>query len=227
MRLGTQVLVGCALLALGGLTLWLAATQAESGVRMVEEVLAEPALHSKGSYTMLGIPEPAQVPLTGPNGTVLRSNPDHGNGTVTTTAWMLDGAKVFSTHTLTVRADNGTLAWTLRNETRIWPADPNPVVAPVISEWRLGGEGEAFPVTAFVDPSHQRVWAWYAKAPEHPLQPKPSQFTGHLMTHLPDGTPLPIGAFVYEVDGFTAGCSSKFLPPELQEKYNETAEPSI
>ncbi|HEX2067023.1 MAG TPA: hypothetical protein VHI93_09450, partial [Candidatus Thermoplasmatota archaeon] len=86
-----------------------------------------------------------------------------------------------------------------------------------------GGAGEAFPVAAFTDGEHQRVWAWYDRAPGSPLQPKPSQFHGHLLTHLPDGTVLPAGALVYRVESYTAGCSSKFLPPELQDKYGDAA----
>lgn len=226
MRLGTQVLVGGALLVLGALTLYLASTQGEAAVRQVPEILAAPAAHAHGTYTMLGIPEPAQLPLTGPNGTVLRPNPEFADSTVTTLTWNHGGERVFSTLTLTVHDDGNALLWTLRNETRRLPADPEQIFPPQTTSWHLGTSGQAFPVAAFTDPQHQRVWAWYAKAPEHPLQPKPSQFSGHLMTTLPDGTPLPPGALIYQVDGYTAGCSSKFLPPELQAKYaseNNTA----
>ena len=217
MRPGTVAIVAAAILGAGVGTLWLAATEGEANVRLVEELLARPAAHTSASYVLMGVPQPERVPLTGPNGTLLAPNPAYNATTVTTTAWSRDGTLHYSTHTLTVRSDGGALRWSFRNETRLLPADPAPAWEPVVAEGSLGEPGEAFPVTAFRDGERQRVWAWYPKAPENPMQPKPSQFEGQVMTALPDGTPLPAGAVLYQVDEFTAGCSSKFLPPEYQE----------
>lgn len=226
MRPRTRVLAAVAVLAIGAGTLLLASTQGEASVRFVEQVTADPAAHTRGPYTLMGIPQPEQVPATGPNGTRLVPNPNYRNLTRATVKWMHEGAEVYSTHTLEVRQDPQGTLWTFRNETRRLPTDAQLALPAVTAEWRLGGLGQVFPVAAFADPAHQRVWAWYDRAPGTPLQPKPSQFTGHLMTHLPDGTPLPDGALVYRVESYTAGCSSKFLPPELQEKYgNGTADP--
>jgi hypothetical protein len=225
MQLRTQVIAVIAILAIGGATLWIAATQGEANVRFVEQVTADPAAHTRGTYTLMGIPEPAQVPVTGPNGTQLVPNPDFRNVTRTTTVWQRGGQAYYSTHTLEIRSDPAGPLWSFRNETRRLPSDASLAMPAVTQQWRLGGPGQSFPVAAFQDPDHQRIWAWYGKAPENPLQPKPSQFVGHLMRTLPDGTPLPTGALVYQVEQYTAGCSSKFLPPELKAKYgNETVQ---
>lgn len=222
MNARTRILVGVSILALGGATLWLAATQGEDDVRFVEDVLRRPAEHTAGSYTLMGVPQPAQVPLTGPSGTFLAPNPHAGNETVRTVAWLHEGQPAHSIHTLRAEvAANGSLQWTFRNETHR-PGDPNALLPVVESAWTLGRAGEAFPVLGFspdgqVHPHTPRVWALYTQAPENPIQPKPSQFTGRLMTALPDGSPLPEGALIYEVTQYTAGCSSKFLPPAYQE----------
>ncbi|MFO1535053.1 MAG: hypothetical protein ABR586_05265 [Thermoplasmatota archaeon] len=224
MLLRTQLMAAAAVVAVGAGTLFLASTQGEASVRFVEQVTADPAAHTRGSYTLMGIPEPAQVPVTGPNGTQLVPNPDHRGFTRTTAMWRSGGQPYYSTHTLEVHADSEGTLWSFRNETRRLPTDAQLVMPALTAEWRLGAAGQVFPVAAFQDPDHQRVWAWYDRAPETPLQPKPSQFQGRLLTHLPDGTPLPAGAIIYQVESYTAGCSSKFLPPELQAKYgNETA----
>jgi hypothetical protein len=170
---------------------------------------------------MLGVPQPAEVPLTGPNGTYLAPNKAYEDTVTTTVGWTLGGERVFSTLRLTVQPNGAGNLWTLRNETRRSPADPEPMLPPTESSWRLGKAGQAFPVEALagVRDTPVRVWAWYDAAPEHPLQPKPGQFTGRLMERLPDGTPLPPGALVYQVDSYLIGCSSKFLPPGAEERY--------
>jgi hypothetical protein len=62
------------------------------------------------------------------------------------------------------------------------------------------------------------LWALLPKTPSEPLQPKPSQLTGHLTRALPSGAPVDNGVLVYQVDKLTVGCSSKFLPPQEQAK---------
>ncbi len=225
MRTRTTLLAAVALIAIGAATFWLAATTGEAGVRQVQAVLDDPAAHRAGSFTLIGVPEPERIPLTGPNGTFLAANPDRVEATRTTVRWSPDGVTTFySTTTVTVASDASGLVWTVRNETRRLPSDPDPVVAPRTSVFRLGTAGQAFPVVGFAQDAGPApvVWAYYDRAPENPLQPKPSQFTGHLLTALPDGTPLPAGTLVWKVDSYTAGCSSKFLPPEAAAKYNVT-----
>ncbi|MEA3144402.1 MAG: hypothetical protein QOG31_1726 [Thermoplasmata archaeon] len=223
MLLRTQLLAAAAIIVVGAGTLFLASTQGEASVRFVGDLTLDPEQHTRGSYTLMGIPEPQSIPVTGPNGTQLVQNPDYRNATRATTVWQRDGQAYYSTHTLEVRPDAAGATWVFRNETRRLPTDAQLAMPAVTATWRLGGTGQVFPVAAFTDPDHQRVWAWYDRASESPLQPKPSQFQGRLLSHLPDGTPLPQGALVYQVESYTAGCSSKFLPPELQAKYgNET-----
>jgi len=222
----TRILVGVALLALGGATVWLATTQAQADVRQVGDVLAHPAAYTHGRYTLVGVPQPESVPVTTPQGAALQPNPQWGNATRTTTSWTSGGKQYFSTHTLQVLPQpDGSLRWSFRNETRRTPADTQLAFPVVTAQWTQGQAGQAFPVEAFTSRpgGPARVWAWYDKATEHPLQPKPSQFRGHLMATLPDHSPAPDGLLVWIVEEYTAGCSSKFLPPEAQAKYNVTA----
>lgn len=221
MNAGTRVLVAVAILGAGATTFWLAATQSQAAIRQVPDVLADPAAHMAGSYTMLGVPQPRAIPLTGPNGTYLAPNPAFADTITTTQGWTRDGTRYFSTLRLSANETAGQVTWTLRNETRRSPADAEPAFPPTESTWTFGHAGQVFPVEALagVGQTPVRVWAWYGEAPEHPLQPKPGQFTGHLMSALPDGTPLPPGALVYQVDSFLVGCSSKFLPPGAAERY--------
>ncbi|MEA3190074.1 MAG: hypothetical protein QOD77_656 [Thermoplasmata archaeon] len=223
MNARSRLLVGVAILAAGAATFWLAASQSEAAVRQVPEILADPAAHTTGSWTMLGVPQPRQIPLTGPNGTYLAPNPAFSDAIAWTQGWTQDGVRLYSTLRLSIEETNGEVAWTLRNETRRSPADPEPALPPTETAWRLGRAGQVFPVEALagVGETPARVWAWYDAAPEHPLQPKPGQFTGRLLTALPDGTALPPGALVYQVDGYLVGCSSKFLPPGAEERYGD------
>jgi hypothetical protein len=222
----TRWLVGACLLGVGALTYGLAASQSQADVRYVQDVVADPAAHAASSFTLMGVPEPQQVPLTGPAGTYLAPNPEWANATRTTTRWSGPDGPYYSTLTLSVRTQpDGTVLWLLQNETRRSPADPEPAWLPTETRWTGGQAGTVFAVEAFeAGPGGAaRIWAYYGKAPEHPLQPKPSQFRGHLMTAMPDGTPVPAGALIWQVDEYTAGCSSKFLPPAAREKYNVTA----
>lgn len=224
MNARSRLMVGAAMLALGAGTLWIAATQSEADVRYVEQILFDPASHRAGAFTLMGIPEPAQIPVAGDTqGRV--ANPNHSDETRDTVAWDLDGVKHYSTRILRVTTQpDGALHWTFRNETRLLPTDQELAFPPEERQWTFGHEGEAFPVVGFTADGHRRadtprIWAWYGKAPENPMQPKPSQFTGRLMVALPDGTVLPEGAHIYEVTQYTAGCSSKFLPPAAQKAY--------
>jgi hypothetical protein len=224
MNARSRILVGASIIALGAATLWVAALQAERDVRYVEDIVASPREHAAGAFTLMGVPEPERIPFSGPNGTFLAPNPDARGATRTTFTWTWNGTQVFTTHTLRAEPDAaGDLVWTFRNETRRLPTDPDLAVPAVEASWRLGRAGEAFTVVAFTQDARvhadtPRLWAYYPKAPENPMQPKPSQFVGRALTHLPDGTPLPDGAALFLVEEFTAGCSSKFLPPAYSEQ---------
>lgn len=219
----SRVLIGASILAIGAVTFWLAATQAQPDVRQVGDVVADPQAHGSGRFTLVGVPEAELIPVTTANGMALEQNPQWSNMTRRTVTWFENGETRFSTHTLRVEARGGQLHWSFRNETRRTPAEPI-IGTPVEARWTHGDAGQAFPVEAFAQGpgGPTRIWALYGKAPEAPLQPKPSQFKGHLMTSLPDGSPVPEGALVWIVEEYTAGCSSKFLPPEAQQKYNVT-----
>lgn len=218
MNARSRLVIGACILALGAGTLWVAATQSQDDVRYVQDLLARPADHREGTFTLMGIPEPEEVPVMRADGGTMLANPLFTNETRDTVAWTKDGVVQYSTRILRTEPQaDGTLRWSFRNETRLLPADPAPVSVSQ-SEWNFGRAAEAFPVVGFspdgrVHPDTPRVWAVYGKAPEHPMQPKPSQFTGRLLSTLPDGTAIPEGALIYEVTQFTAGCSSKFLPP--------------
>ncbi len=222
----TRLLVGLAILGLGAGTFWLASTQAQADVRQVGEVLGDPAAHTNGRFTLVGVPEPASIPITSSQGVVLAANPEWSNRTSMGSSWTRDGTHYYSTIVLGVEAQgDGRLHWTLRNETRLSPADTTLAFPAQQESWFFGSAGEAFPVQGFEDGpgTPPRIWALYDKSLEHAMQPKPSQFRGHLLAALPDGTPVPTDARIWIVDEYTAGCSSKFLPPEAQAKYNVTA----
>ena len=221
MQRRTQVLIGLAVVALG-LGAWaLGLAEGEGSVRRVEDVLAEPHRYATGSTVLLGVPQAPEVPVAAAEGTVLRPNPAWSNATSSTVRWT-DGAGAtwYSTRTVTAEPQaDGSVAWTYRNETRRLPADPEPAFEPATVAWTTSG-GRAFAIEAFHDATADtpRIWGLYGGVLKDPMQPKPSQFTGRLLTQLPDGRPVPDGAFLYDVQEFKAGCSSKFLPPEEKER---------
>ena len=224
MQRRTQLLIGLAVVALGVGAWALGLAEGEGNVRRVEEVVAEPGRYGSGSTVLLGVPQPELVPVAAAEGTVLRSNPGWSNSTATTVRWTdAGGATWYSTRSLTVEDANGLTHWVYRNETRALPSDPEPAMAPVTVEWTTSG-GRVFAIEAFHDATQDtpRIWGLYGGVLKDPMQPKPSQFTGHLLTRLPDGRPMPDGAFVYGVEEFKAGCSSKFLPPEEKERLDRS-----
>jgi hypothetical protein len=222
----TQVLIGLAVVALGVGAWALGLADGEGNVRRVEDVVAAPQRYSAGSTVLLGVPQPPQVPVAAAEGTVLRANPGWANLTSSTVRWTDDaGAVWYSTRTVTAQADGDATRWTYRNETRVLPSDPAPAVPAVVVEWTTEG-GRVFAIEAFRDATQDtpRIWGLYDGVLKDPMQPKPSQFTGRLLDTLPDGRPVPDGAFLYDVDEFKAGCSSKFLPPEEKERLAESGD---
>lgn len=214
----TQLLIGLAVVLLGIGVVALAFVGGEDKVRRVEDLVAEPAAHEHGTYTLLGVPQPETIPLTGAEGVVQAPNPAWTDTTTTTVRWPADPAApqhYYSTRTLTVEQDGDAVHWTWRNETRRLPTDATLAFPPGNATWTTTG-ARAFTVQAFDDGDGDtpRVWALYGGPLKDPMQPKPSQFTGRLAATLPDGTPVPDGVLVYQVDEYKAGCSSKFLPPQ-------------
>jgi hypothetical protein len=222
----TQVLIGLAVVALGIGAWAVGLASGSQSVQRVEDLEAAPAKYGSGEHVLLGVPQPPQVPVSAAAGTVLRANPDWSNATASTVRWVDgQGNAWYSTRTVSVALAGETAHWTYRNETRRLPADPQPAVAPVVVNWTTSG-GRAFAIEAFHDATQDtpRIWGLYAGLLKDPMQAKPSQFTGHLMTSLPDGRPMPDGAFVYDVQDFKAGCSSKFLPPQEKERLQQSGQ---
>ncbi len=216
----TQLFIGLAVVLLGVGVVALAFVGDEARVRRVEDLLAEPAGHTQGDYVLLGVPQPAEVPVTEAAGVSLVPNPAWSNATSSTVRWTGPDGTYYSTRTVTADEDaDGTVHWAWRNETRRLPSDPALAFPAQETSWTTSGV-RAFTVQAFDDGDGDtpRVWALYGGPLKDPMQPKPSQFTGRLASALPDGSPLPDGVLVYEVDEYKAGCSSKFLPPEEKAK---------
>lgn len=206
----TWTLIGATFVALGLGVVALGQVEADADVRFTEDILGAPGSHAGGSYTLLGRPQPAEIPLTGAEGTRMVPNPLHDDTVRTVTAWEEDGRLYHTTHVLTAHNEDDLVTWTYTNETRRPGSAEVTMTEP--TTWKT--PGYAFPIEAFDDgDGHQpRIWALYQGVLPQPLQPKPSQFTGSLALELA-GTPLPPGALVWEVDGIVAQCSSKFLPP--------------
>ena len=211
----TQLLIGVAVVVLGLFVVSLGFASGESNVRRVEQVVAAPAAHTRGHYVLLGVPEPELIPLTGASGVELQPNPAWSDTTSTTVRWEKDGQTYYSTRSVTVNATGETAFWSFRNETRRLPSDPDLAWPAQTSNWTTTGQ-RVFAIQAFDDGDGDtpRVWGLYAGVLKDPMQPKPSQFTGHLLARLPDGSPVPDGAYLYDASEYKAGCSSKFLPPE-------------
>lgn len=223
MRPSTPLLAATALIVVGAATFFLAASQGEASVRQVEQVVGDPAAHAHGTYTLVGIPQPDLVPGTGPEGTRLMVNEDAVNETRAVIAWNAGGIAYHSVLSTRVAEQEGAFVWSVRNETRVVGAPAPASVAN--TTFRLPGSGLVFPVQAFDIGGGPlpAVWAWYDQGTKDPLQAKPSQFIGRLLTDLPDGAPVPNGVLIWKVDSYLASCSSKFTPPEVAEKYNLTA----
>lgn len=221
----TQTLIGLAVVLLGLGVVALAFVEDEATVRSVEDVLAQPARHQEGRYVLLGVPQPPEVPLTGATGVTMAPNPQWTNTTSSGEFWGPADDRRFSLRTVTVEVQGDTATWTWRNETKRLPSDTALLVPAQEVTWTTSGV-DVFTVRAFDDGDGDTpgLWAVYGGPLKDPMQPKPSQFTGRLATTLPDGSPVPEGAFVYEVQEFKAGCSSKFLPPEEKARLEESGD---
>lgn len=223
----TQVLIALSLVALGVGAWALSLAQGGSGVRRVEDVVAAPASFTASEHVLLGVPQPEQVPMSAQQGTVLRDNPSWSNSTSSTVRWTdAAGQTWYSTRTVAVTLAGDGAHWSYRNETRRLPADPEPAFPPTTAEWTTPASARAFAIEAFHDATSDtpRIWGLYSGPLKDPMQAKPSQFTGRLLSTLPDGRPVPDGAFLYDVQEFKAGCSSKFLPPEEKQRLEQSGD---
>lgn len=208
MRVRTQVIIGATLVALGLGVVALGFIDDEARVRQVADVLADPAAHQDGTFTLIGIPQPEQLVSLDAS----QPNPERVNATTWVTAW----GDFHTTHTMeAIQDDTGT---TFLYSNRTQEAGRPDTAAWTNETWRLDGRHTLFLIQGFPDANGETPWLWgvYEGTLRETLQPKPSQFEGRLMTQL-DGQPLPTGAWIFEVEEFTAGCSSKFLPEDHQE----------
>lgn len=221
MRLGTQLTIGLTVVALGVGVMALGLLDQEAAVRQVADVTADPAAHLAGTYTLVGIPQP-ELLTTFANGggePASRPNPQHQNETRHHVAWTAkDGSPRVSTLVLHVESRDGESHWSLRNETRL--PGQGLVGPPTHTNWTVTGPHTVMLIQGFPkDGETPWLFGVYEGVLREPLQPKPSQFEGRLATTLPGGVPVPAGALVFEVEEYTAGCSSKFIPEEHRDEY--------
>ena len=73
----------------------------DATVRRVEDLVADPSLHMRGDYVLLGVPQPEAVPLTGATGVVLSPNPSWTNTTASTVRWTGPDGTYYSTRSVT------------------------------------------------------------------------------------------------------------------------------
>ncbi len=222
MNTKTRLIIGATIIALGIGVISLGFIDQESDVRYVNDITERPGQHMAGSYTLLGMPQPKTFTTYGAQGEVVAKNPDYQESTQRVIRWSLDGVEHFSTLTLTVEGpDNGTSHWSLRNDTRT--PSLGATQDPVWTNWTIDRPHVVFQIQGFPDDNGIQpiVWGVYEGVLRDPLQAKPSQFVGRVAATLPGGLEVPAGALIYHVDEYTAGCSSKFLPPELQEEYKD------
>ncbi len=226
MNIRTQLIIGAVVVALGVGVVMLGFVDQDSNVRQVHELLSSPDDHAKGTYTLVGIPQPEILTTFASGGdTVERVNAAFQNTTTRTIAWNQGDTRYFSTLSLTVAGpdENGTSHWSLQNRTTL-PGSLDEALPTTWSNWTLTGPHKLFLIQGFVDENGDTpiVFGVYQGVLREPLQPKPSQFEGRLATALPDGTPLPSGAMLFWVDEYTAGCSSKFIPEEQRDEYADS-----
>lgn len=210
MKASTHAIIGFTVVALGVGVFALGMAEGESNVRQLWDVLDEPETHRSGDYVLIGIPQPAT--LEGPDGP--RPNPERANETRTVTAWQRDGVVYQSTHTVraTPHAD-GTL-FTYENRTQV-QGDPSTRDVTDTRAWNLTTPHTLFLIQGFPDDNGvvPMVWGVYEGTLRDPVQPKPSQFEGRMATEIA-GQDLPPFAHVFQIDEYTAGCSSKFIPDD-------------
>lgn len=212
MKVRGRVAAAAAVAAAGAALMLWAAAGSEADVAQVAEVVAEPDGFLGKRAMLIGVPQPAEVPVTGERGVELVPNPAWSPTTSRAGAWRwADGTLMHSVHQVTLDSyADGRATFTVRNDTR-----PAGAVESEATTSRFTVEGyRPVPVQGF-GAHPPAIWALVRESQvKEAMQPKPSQFEGTLLTALPDGTPVPDGALLWLVQEYTAGCSSKFLPPE-------------
>jgi hypothetical protein len=210
MRLGSQAMVAGSLLALGVGAFAIAGLGGEQQVVRVEDLVGALGVPD-GKRVLLGVPQPALLPVRGESGVRLQENPDHPAETVRTVAWTADGEAWHAVLRLRAEQDGSVARFTLTNETR--RAGQVEVATNTTATFTL--EGLAVPVRAFDDGDGSFPVVWAVVPPSHvkePLRDVPSQFEGRVAAVGADGAPIPAGAVVFQASSYKAGCSSKFLP---------------
>ncbi len=195
----TVVVLGIGVVALGYF-------EDESSVRYVADLHTDADAHSDGSYTLLGIPQPETLPGD-------RPNPEYDNAVVSHERATDGDRTLLITRTTTVeQTAPGKHTFTVNTTTRA--TDSNAVIDESTTTWTLEGDVQVFQVDDFE--TGQTVWAAFGGVLNGDIQPKPSQLQGHLAPHAPSGLLL----WMVEPDGYTVGCSSKFLPDEVADEYD-------
>lgn len=203
----TQALIGVTVLLLGVGVYALGFLSQESTVRYVHDLHADPQAHSHGAYTVLGIPQPRLLANQGN-----AANPDFDAATLSAVRWKQEGTAYVATLSFAIRPATDGWTWHLHNVTKTTGSAT--VVTDSWANGTLPAGGLVFQVDDFE--TGDTVWAWFGGALRDPILPKPSQLTGHLRDDLPRGALL----FDVEPDGFTVGCSSKFLPDDIKARYD-------
>lgn len=199
----TRAIIAATVVALGIGVVALGYFEDESTVRYVADVHNDPDALAAGSYTLLGIPQPEEIP-TG-------ANPEYAP--VIHVATRVEDATTYRiTSTSTVdEVEPGLHRFTIHRVTTT--ASSQEVLEESNTTWDLVGDLRVFQVDDFE--TGQTVWAAFGGVLNGDIQPKPSQLQGHRAA-APDGLLL----WDVEPDGFTVGCSSKFLPDDVADEYD-------
>ncbi len=218
MKTSSRLIIGLTIVAIGGGIVALGFIDQEGAVRYVSDITADPSGHSKGTYTLLGMPQPRL--LEGSVGEP-QPNPQRSDSVDHVIRWhAADGIRITTLRIQVDEPGDGTSHWSIQNTTR----DPatGEALPPTWQNWTIDRPHVVFQIQGFPDSNGIQpvIWGIYEGVLRDPVQPKPSQFEGRVITAL-DDVALPKGAFLYHVDEYTAGCSSKFLPPDVQEEYKD------
>lgn len=197
----TLVLIGLGVVALGFL-------EDESSVRYVGELYSRGETMHDGSFTLLGIPQPAMLPDGG-------KNPEYQEPMGGARSWTdADGTQYITQFAITAN-QTAPDQWTFSiTEWTSTSGSVAPRGAGETFQWVLEGDYQVFQVQDFE--TGQRAWAAFGGVLNGDIQPKPSQLQGHLEGGAPEGLKL----WLVEPDGYTVGCSSKFLPDDIREDYD-------